>query len=167
MSAATARRRARERVLLGLYERQVARNADAAIAADLFEPHAISSPDGASAPGALPLPVDSESGRELWRGVVADYDALLQTVEPRVDRKLGSLAPVERALLVIATWELEHRLDIPYRVVIDEAVELAKVYGGTDGHKFVNGVLDAVLRELKQVKEGIEPQSHEDTKSDE
>ena len=156
MSAATARRRARERVLLGLYERQVARNADAAIAADLFEPRAVASGDGAPAPGGAFLPVDTEYGRELWRGVVADYDALLQTVEPRVDRKLGALAPVERALLVIATWELTNRLDIPYRVVIDEAVELAKVYGGTDGHKFVNGVLDKLAPMLRAAEIGAE-----------
>ncbi|HKP65933.1 MAG TPA: transcription antitermination factor NusB [Casimicrobiaceae bacterium] len=156
MSAATARRRARERVLLGLYERQVARNADAAIAADLFEPLAAASGDGAPASGGSPLPVDAEYGRELWRGVVAHYDALLQTVEPRIDRKLGALAPVERALLVIATWELTHRLDIPYRVVIDEAVELAKVYGGTDGHKFVNGVLDKLAPTLRAAEIGAE-----------
>ena len=156
MSAATARRRARERVLLGLYERQVARNADAAIAADLFEPRAIGSGDTAPTAAGSALPVDAEYGRELWRGVVADYDALLQTVEPRVDRKLGALAPVERALLVIATWELAHRLDIPYRVVIDEAVELAKVYGGTDGHKFVNGVLDKLAPTLRPAEIGAE-----------
>ena len=156
MSAATARRRARERVLLGLYERQVARNADAAIAADLFEPRPIASADGATTPDGSSPPVDAEYGRELWRGVVAEYDALLQTVEPRVDRKLGALAPVERALLVMATWELAHRLDIPYRVVIDEAVELAKVYGGTDGHRFVNGVLDKLVPTLRAAEIGAE-----------
>ena len=156
MSAATARRRARERVLLGLYERQVARNADATIAADLFEPRAVASGVGAQASGESPPPVDAEYGRELWRGVVADYNALLQTVEPRVDRKLGALAPVERALLVIATWELTNRLDIPYRVIIDEAVELAKVYGGTDGHKFVNGVLDKLAATLRAADIGAE-----------
>ena len=155
MSAATARRRARERVLLGLYERQVARNADAAIAADLFEPGAIAGGEG-TPPGGSPLPVDADYGRELWRGVVSDYDALLQTVEPRVDRKLGGLAPIERALLVMATWELAHRPDIPYRVVIDEAVELAKAYGGTDGHKFVNGVLDKLAPTLRAAEIGAE-----------
>ena len=52
-------------------------------------------------------------------------------------------------MLAIGTWELTHRLDIPYRVVIDEAVELAKAYGGTDGHKFVNGVLDKLVPRLR------------------
>ena len=148
MSAATARRRARERVLLGLYERQLAGNADDAIAADLFEAPAGARHD-ASIQGHGAMPLDTDYGRALWRGVSGEYDALLRTVEPKVDRKLTALAPIERALLVIGAWELTHRLDIPYRVVIDEAVELAKSYGGTDGYKFVNGVLDKLAPELR------------------
>jgi len=118
----TARRRARELVLQGLYERQLA-----------------GSPDDAIGPYF----------RELWRGVSGGYDQLLATVAPKLDRKPGELAPIERALLVIGTWELVHRPDIPYRVVIDEAVEVAKSYGGTDGHKFVNGVLDKLAGEVR------------------
>jgi transcription antitermination protein NusB len=145
MSAATARRRARERVLLGLYERQLAGNADESIAATMFDA-TFGQQHGAS---SRKQTIDAEYGRELWRGVSREYDSLLATVAPKVDRKLAALAPVERALLVIGTWELMHRLDIPYRVVIDEAVELAKSYGGTDGHKFVNGVLDKLAPELR------------------
>jgi N utilization substance protein B len=59
------------------------------------------------------------------------------------------LSPVERAILVIGAWELAHQPEIPYRVVINEAVELAKSYGGTDGHKFVNGVLDKLAGALR------------------
>lgn len=136
MSAVTGRRRARELVLQGLYERQIAGSADAAIAASLTE-----SPGHARA--------DAEYFRELWQGVSEEYDALLLTIEPTLDRRVKDLAPIERALLVIGTWELVHRLDVPYRVVIDEAVELAKAYGGTDGHKFVNGVLDKVAARLR------------------
>ena len=136
MSAVTARRRARELVLQGLYERQIAGSGDDTIAAGLVE-----SPGHDRA--------DAEYFRELWRGVTREYAEMLQTVEPKVDRGLRGLAPVERALLVIGAWELTHRLDIPYRVVIDEAVELAKAYGGTDGHKFVNGVLDKLAPQLR------------------
>jgi len=59
------------------------------------------------------------------------------------------LSPIERAIVVIGAWELEHRLEIPCRVVINEAIELAKSYGGTDGHKFVNGVLDRLASTLR------------------
>jgi N utilization substance protein B len=155
MSAATARRRARERVLLGLYERQLAGNADDTIGADLFE----AAPDARGRTAIQDTgaqPIDAEYGRELWRGVSAEYDTLLKTIEPKIDRKLAALAPVERALLVIGTWELAHRPDIPYRVVIDEAVELAKAYGGTDGHKFVNGVLDKLAPALRAAETGCD-----------
>jgi transcription antitermination protein NusB len=136
MSAATPRRRARELVLQGLYERQLSRGADDAIAASLTE-----SPGYARADAAYFI--------ELWHGVTSQYPALLETLAPVVDRKLEGLSPIERAVLVVGAWELSHRLDIPYRVVIDEAVEIAKSYGGTDGYKFVNGVLDKLAPRLR------------------
>lgn len=136
MSVATPRRRARELVLQGLYERQLSGGSDAAIAASL---------------GANPEfeQADIEYFRALWRGVTAHYPALLEALAPDVARSIDSLSPIERAVLVIGAWELTHRLDIPYRVVINEAVELAKTYGGTDGHKFVNGVLDKLAPRLR------------------
>ena len=136
MSAATPRRRARELVMQGLYERQLSGGADDGIAQSL-----------AASPGHERA--DDAYFRELWRGVTGEYDALLAAVAPDVDRGVAALAPIERALLAIGAWELAHRPDIPYRVVIDEAVELAKSYGGTDGHKFVNAVLDKVAARLR------------------
>jgi N utilization substance protein B len=135
-SAGTPRRRARELVLQGLYERQLSGASPDAIAASLT-----ASPGHARA--------DADYFRELWRGATLEYDALLAALAPDVSRSIEGLAPIERALLVIGAWELTHRLDIPYRVVINEAVELAKAYGGTDGHKFVNGVLDKLAPRLR------------------
>ncbi|MGE5088651.1 MAG: transcription antitermination factor NusB [Candidatus Levyibacteriota bacterium] len=133
---ASARRRARELALQGLYQRQITGNADDQIEADLV----------ASAGYARADPVYFG---ELWKGVTREYDDLVALVAPRLDRKAAELAPVERALLVIAAWELARRPDIPYRAVINEAIELAKSYGGTDAHKFVNGVLDKLAPDLR------------------
>jgi N utilization substance protein B len=135
------RHRARELVVHGLYERQLSRRADRDIAASLLaEPDYASTEDGGVTKPAAEL--DTAYFGELWRGITGEYDALLADIAPCVDRKIDALAPIERAVLAIGAWELAHRLEIPYRVVINEAVELAKRYGGTDGYKFVNGVLD-------------------------
>jgi len=83
---------------------------------------------------------------------VAELDAHLS---PLLDRDPKALDPVERALLYLGTYELANRIDVPYRVVINEAVDLAKMFGATDGHKYINGVLDKlapVLRPLEFAK---------------
>lgn len=125
----TPRRRSRELVLQGLYQRQLAGNDADDIRAQLV--------DSAGYERA-----DQAYFGELWNGVARDYDLLLAGIVPLLDRPLAELSPVERAILAIGAWELVSRLDTPYRVVINEAVELARSYGGTDGHKYVNGVLD-------------------------
>ena len=130
------RRRAREFVLQGLYQRRLSDNAVPAIRAQLSDA------------GGFAL-ADQVYFDELWAGVTAEEDALIESITPWLDRNASGLSPIERAILVIGTWELKHRLEIPYRVVINEAVELAKSYGGTDGHKFVNGVLDKVAAEVR------------------
>jgi N utilization substance protein B len=76
----------------------------------------------------------------------ADLDAILSR---HVDRKTTELSPIEHAILMIGAYELKHCVDIPYRVAINEAVELAKAFGGTDGHKYVNGVLDRAAGDLR------------------
>ncbi len=78
----------------------------------------------------------------MWVGVTTGFDALVTAIAPHCDRAAAQLSPIEKSVLVIGAWELLHQPDVPYRVAINEAVELAKAYGGTDGHKFVNGVLD-------------------------
>jgi N utilization substance protein B len=76
----------------------------------------------------------------------ADLDAVLAA---QVDRATQELSPVEHAVLMIGAYELKHCLDVPYKVAINEAVELAKSFGGTDGHKYVNGVLDKAAADLR------------------
>src|ERR1700738_5128601 len=78
---------------------------------------------------------------ELLRGVVSCCDSLDAHMKPALDREIGQLNPVELAILRIALYELAHRLDIPYRVVTDEALRLAKTFGAIEGYKYVNGVL--------------------------
>jgi N utilization substance protein B len=76
------------------------------------------------------------------RGTIREADGLRVQLEPLADRKWAEVSPVERAILLIGAWELMHNPEIPYRVTINEAIELGKRFGGTDGHKYVNGVLD-------------------------
>lgn len=92
---------------------------------------------------------DKEFFRELWRGLSEDRESLIAIVQPHVDRAFEQISPIERGIILIGSWELKNRLDIPYRVVINESVELAKSFGGTDGHKWVNGVLDKVAPVLR------------------
>ncbi|MBS0319198.1 MAG: transcription antitermination factor NusB [Proteobacteria bacterium] len=123
------RRRARELALQGLYALQLAQASPATVRQQLAEDPAFDKADGTF--------FDA-----LWKGVTAEDAALVGGLAPHLDRAAAELSPIERSILVIGAWELEHRPETPYRVVINEAVELAKRYGGIDGHKFVNGVLD-------------------------
>lgn len=92
---------------------------------------------------------DRKFAEELIAEVIGGHERLEQRVSPHLDRSLASLSPVERVILLIAGYELSERLETPYRVVLNEAIELGKSFGGTDGHKFVNGVLEKLARELR------------------
>ena len=96
--------------------------------------------------------VDLEYFQALLHGVPACVDELEATFEPLLDRKLTDLDPIERTLLRMGTFELAKRQDVPYKVVINEAVALTKKFGATDGHKYINGVLDKVARALRKVE---------------
>jgi N utilization substance protein B len=85
----------------------------------------------------------------LVRGTVHEAQGLRERLRPHLDRRVEELSPVEHALLLMAAFELQRQLETPYKVVINEAVELAKSYGGTDGHKYVNGVLDKLAAEFR------------------
>ncbi|SAK41080.1 transcription antitermination protein NusB [Caballeronia temeraria] len=78
----------------------------------------------------------------ILHGVIKESEALSTQLQPCLDRPIEQLSPVERAVLLVAAFEFKHHIDVPYRVVINEAVELTKTFGGSDGYKYVNGVLD-------------------------
>ncbi|HWZ74697.1 MAG TPA: transcription antitermination factor NusB [Casimicrobiaceae bacterium] len=123
------RRRAREFALQGFYQWLLSGSDPALIRAQLAE-------------GSGFAKCDTRFFDGLWRGITGEFDTLVAAFAPFLDRPPTELSPVEKSILTIGAWELLREPEVPYRVAINEAVELAKSYGGTDGHKYVNGVLD-------------------------
>jgi N utilization substance protein B len=132
----SARRRSREFALQGLYEWLLNGSEPAVIDAHMHEQEGFDK-------------CDREHFDALLHGCIAEAAALDAVLARHVDRRTNQLSPVEHAVLLIGTYELKHCVDVPYRVAINEAVELAKSYGGTDGHKYVNGVLDKSAADLR------------------
>ena len=89
---------------------------------------------------------------QLLRGALSHHEALEAMLAPHLDRALAELSTVEYSVLLLAAFEFSHQPDVPYKVVINEAVELAKTFGGTDGHKYVNGVLDKLAPKVRTVE---------------
>ena len=83
------------------------------------------------------------------KGTIGEAEGLQAKLEPFADRKWEEVSPVERAILLIGAWELMHNPGIPYKVTINEAIELGKRFGGTDGHKYVNGILDKLAAAVR------------------
>ena len=135
-SASSARRRAREVALQGLYQWLVSRSDGAEIEAHLQEQADFDKLDR--------VHLDA-----LLHGCIREAAEIDAHLARHVDRKTSLLSPVEHAVLMIGVYELKHCAEIPYRVAINEGVELAKSFGGTDGHKYVNGVLDKAAGELR------------------
>ncbi len=96
--------------------------------------------------------VDLEYFQALLHGVPGCVDELEATFEPLLDRGIDELDPIERTLLRMGTYELKERIDVPFKVVINEEVALAKKFGATDSHKYINGVLDKAARELRKAE---------------
>jgi N utilization substance protein B len=134
-----ARSIARKLAMQALYQWQLAKQPLVEIKTQFLE-----SEDSAGA--------DREHFTELLTSGVKDADALAAALKPFVDRPLEQLDPVETAILMIGMHELQHRIDIPYRVVINEAVDLCKRFGATDAHKYVNAVLDRAAREIRKAE---------------
>jgi N utilization substance protein B len=135
----SSRRRSRELALQGLYQWQLAGKEPVMIAAELAEHEDFAKSDVAYF-------------RTLLNGAVDNAPRLEAEMQPFLDRRVEELSPIERCILLLGGYELLRELEVPYRVVINEAVELAKVYGGTDGHKFVNGVLDKLAPRLREIE---------------
>lgn len=131
-----ARRRARELAVQGIYEWLVGGQDVAAIEAHLMESDSFES-------------ADKRHLHEVLHGVIDGAGALRAEFSGFLDRRPDLLSPVEHGILLIGTYELMQRPEIPYRVVINEAVELAKSFGGTEGFRYVNGVLDKVAAALR------------------
>lgn len=93
--------------------------------------------------------VDMEYFQLLLLGVPGHLQAIDQALTPHLSRPLKEIDPIELAILRLAAYELQQRLDIPYRVVINEAIELAKTFGAEAGHKFVNGILDKLATTIR------------------
>jgi N utilization substance protein B len=92
---------------------------------------------------------DIEYFQQLFRGVTSNVEELDLAISPHVDRPLDDIDHVEKAILRVAIFELSDCQDVPYRVVINEAIELAKSFAADDSHKFVNGVLDKAVKLLR------------------
>lgn len=99
-------------------------------------------------------PVDRGFFRELLHGVIATAEKLDLRIEPLLDRPVAQVDPVECAILRMGAFELVERLEIPTGVTINEAVELAKTFGGENGHRYVNGVLDRLARDVRPASDG-------------
>jgi len=135
----TPRHRAREFALQGLYQ-WLLNNEDAgAIDAHIREAHGFDK-------------ADAEHFNVLLHGAIRDAASLREGLSPLIDRPIDQLSPVEHAALLIGAFELQNHIEIPYKVVINEAVELTKSFGGIDGHKYVNGVLDKFAARVRSTE---------------
>ena len=135
----TPRHRAREFALQGIYQWLLSNEDSGVIDAHIRQAHGFDKADAAHFDALL-------------HGAIRDVPSLREKISPLIDRPLNQLSPIEHAALLIGAYELQHHLEIPYKVVINEAVELTKSFGGIDGHKYVNGVLDKLAAQLRTVE---------------
>jgi N utilization substance protein B len=133
---ASPRRASRELAMQGVYQWIFTGATPAAVLKDLSELEGFNAADNEFLTSAL-------------TGTIGEAEGLRAKLEPLADRKWDEVSPVERAILMIGAWELMHNPEIPFRVTINEAIELGKRFGGTDGHKYVNGVLDKLAADVR------------------
>jgi len=132
----TQRRKARKLALQALYQWHIAESPITQIEAEFLVDNDMTK-------------VDREYFSEVLRGVPASKSVLDEHIAKHTDRSPKEMTPVELAILRMGTYELIHRIDVPYKVIINEGVELSKIFGANEAHKYVNGVLDKLAQELR------------------
>lgn len=151
-----ARSLSREFALLGVYQWLVSGTDAQSIDANLLS--VLSDEDDFVAGSAIDVAdferCDKAHFSELLKGVIDNATDLETLYAPHVDRDVSRLSLVERSVLLLACYEMQHHIEIPYRVVINEAVELAKQFGGNEGFRYVNGVLDKVAAQVRATEVG-------------
>lgn len=133
------RRKARKLAMQALYQWHIAETPVTQIEAEFLTDNDMSK-------------VDQEYFSEVLRGVPREKSELDSYIEKHTDRPVKDMTPVELAILRMGTFEFIHRIDVPYKVIINEGVELSKSFGANEAHKFVNGVLDKLAQELRMVE---------------
>ena len=136
---AGARTRARELMVQALYQKQIAAHSTSELVSQFHEQVAYER-------------VDQAYFDELFPAISNSQDELEKKIDELIDRPLDQLDPVELAILLIGVYELESRIDIPYRVVINECVNLAKRFGSIEGHKYINACLDLAAKSLREIE---------------
>lgn len=146
-STPAARSRARTFALQGLYQMQLSGCSATDIERQYHEDHEMKR-------------VDVDYFHDLMIGIARHGEALDELIAARLDRQFDELDPIERAILRIGSFELVHRIDIPFRVVINEAIELAHRFGASESHKYVNSVLDRLARDHRTAEMKESGQGH-------
>lgn len=136
----SARRKARRLAIQAVYSWQLSQNSISDIEAEFLTENDTSK-------------VDVDYFQDLIRGVATQANSLDGALSPFTDRPFADLDQIERAVLRVAAYELKFRVDVPYKVIMNEAIELAKAFGADDSHRFVNGVLDKAVDSLRAARQ--------------
>ena len=132
----SARRKARRFAMQALYQWQISSNNLTRIEAEFMVDNDM-------------VKVDTEYFKDVLHGVPRELSKLDEAITPYLDRNISDLTPIELTILRIGVYEFIHRIDVPYKVVINEGVELSKKFGASEGHKYVNGLLDKLAQKLR------------------
>lgn len=135
-----ARSRAREMIVQSLYQMQITGTSEADLLAQFHE-----------RPGFARI--DQRYFDEVLSGICRSVAELEKSIDKLADRPLSQLDPVERGILLLGVYELKEKLDVPFKVVINEAVNIAKRFGAIDGHKYINALLDRAVKEFRPASE--------------